>query len=354
MRRARWSRCVQWWGMRVSIIAAVQMDVERMSAQVPDYRYSNQPEPHRARTKDILRDHPEVRKLFGHNPWSFAVILAAVAMQLSLAYLLRDQSLLLVAATAWCVGAFCNHAMYVMIHEASHNLIFRRRAQNEMAAILADVVNVIPAAISFRTYHLKHHAHQGDMELDADIPSRWESRLIGNGPVGKALWLLLFPFFAMLRPGRLRGIRFFSVWTIVNWLIVFLVDGLVLVFLGPTALLYLGLSFLFSVGFHPLGARWIQEHYLVAPDQETYSYYGPLNLVAMNVGYHNEHHDFPSVPWNRLPLLKQTAPEFYDRLVAHRSWLKLWLQFIFDRRLSHYSRVVRQARPDPETRANAL
>ncbi|MEQ1712647.1 MAG: fatty acid desaturase, partial [Hyphomicrobium sp.] len=86
----------------------------------------------------------------------------------------------------------------------------------------------------------------------------------------------------------------------------------------------------------------------------TYSYYGPLNLVAMNVGYHNEHHDFPSVPWNRLPLLKQMAPEFYDRLVAHRSWLKLWLQFIFDRRLSHYSRVVRQAKPDPETRTNAI
>ena len=60
------------------------------------------------------------------------------------------------------------------------------------------------------------------------------------------------------------------------------------------------LSFVFSIGLHPVGARWIQEHYLIAPPQETYSYYGPLNKVAFNVGYHNEHHDFSFVPWNNL------------------------------------------------------
>jgi fatty acid desaturase len=64
-------------------------------------------------------------------------------------------------------------------------------------------------------------------------------------------------------------------------------------------------SFFFSVGLHPLGARWIQEHYLTKGEQETYSYYGVFNKVAFNVGYHNEHHDFPSVPWNKLPQIRK-------------------------------------------------
>ena len=100
-------------------------------------------------------------------------------------------------------------------------------------------------------------------------------------------------------------------------------------------------SFFFSVGLHPLGARWIQEHYLVAPPQETYSYYGPFNKIAFNVGYHNEHHDLPSVPWNRLPDIRSRAPEMYNSLVHHTSWTKLLLQFIFDPRIGLYSRQER-------------
>ena len=79
-------------------------------------------------------------------------------------------------------------------------------------------------------------------------------------------------------------------------------------FMGWTALLYLFLSSAFAIGLHPVGARWIQEHYLTFPgDQETFSYYGPMNVLALNVGYHNEHHDLMRVPWTRLPALKAMA-----------------------------------------------
>jgi sphingolipid delta-4 desaturase len=96
---------------------------------------------------------------------------------------------------------------------------------------------------------------------------------------------------------------------------------------------------------HPLGARWIQRHYLVnGGAQETFSYYGPLNRLAFNVGHHNEHRDVPSVPWNNLRKLKRAAPEAYDELAHHSSWTKLLFRFLFGRNISLYGRIVRSER----------
>lgn len=63
-------------------------------------------------------------------------------------------------------------------------------------------------------------------------------------------------------------------------------------------------------------------------DQETWSYYGPLNLLAYNVGYHNEHHDFPSIAWTQLPTLHEIAKDFYGPLPRHESWPGVTWRFI--------------------------
>lgn len=298
-------------------------------------------EPHRDRTKAILRAHPEVRELIGRNAASGWAIALIVGLQLALAYALRAQPVWLVFLVAYGVGAFANHALYVLIHECAHNLVFRRPALNQLASILADIPNVLPAAISFRTYHLKHHAFQGIHELDADLPHHWEARLVGNRTWRKALWLLVFPLFQALRPLRIREISFLNRWTLLNWTTALVVDVALFVWWGPLALVYLLASFFFAIGLHPLGARWIQEHYTVAPPQETYSYYGPANRVAFNVGFHNEHHDFPSIAWNRLPALRGAAPEFYEGLVSHPSWTRLLWRFLVSSEMGLHSRVTR-------------
>ena len=301
---------------------------------------SDSPEAHKDRAKAILKDHPEIRQLIGRNPYSSLVIVGVVGLQFALAYALRDRPWWIIILTAYAVGAFANHSMYVMIHECAHNLLFVNRSLNRVAAILADLPNVVPAAVSFAGYHLKHHAFMGIYDLDADIPSRWEARLIGTGTLGKALWLLLFPVVQVTRPPRLR-IEFLSRWAWLNWAVVLAGDIAIVAVLGPRAFVYLVLSLFFSIGLHPLGARWIQEHYTVNHPQETYSYYGVLNRLAFNVGYHNEHHDFPSVPWNHLPTVRAIASDYYDRLHYHTSWTQLLFQFVFDRRLSLFSRIVR-------------
>lgn len=125
--------------------------------------------------------------------------------------------------------------------------------------------------------------------------------------------------------------------------------------------MWLGLS------INPLSGHFISEHYLFASaeHQATRSYYGPLNFLMFNEGYHNEHHgkrkiikylgfwnyvtnifncfnsydiivylnvyssaDFPYVPYSRLPLIKKIAAEFYEPLPCHTSWLRVLIEFL--------------------------
>ncbi len=317
-----------------------------MSSQAEggEFFRSASPEPHRSRTKWILQRHPEIRAHIGHNARSFWIILLLVASQLSLAFLLRSSPWWLLVSVAALVGAFVNHALFVLIHECTHNLVFRRRGANTLAGIFANLPHAVPTAVFFQRYHLKHHAFQGVYELDADIPSGWEARLVGTSPLRKAIWLFLFPIFQSVRPTRLREIKPIDGWVVLNFVSQAAFDVAVWLLLGPGALFYLLASLFFGVGLHPLGARWIQEHYVFFPGQETYSYYGKLNRLALNVGYHNEHHDFPSVPWNRLPYIREAAPEAYETLRSHGSWTRLLWRFLLDRRISLFSRQIRQNR----------
>jgi sphingolipid delta-4 desaturase len=224
-----------------------------------------------------------------------------------------------------------------------------------MVAVIADLANLAPGAMGFRVYHLKHHSHQGDYEWDADLANHWEARLVGNSWYRKAIWLMMFPFFQVTRPPRLKAIKMWDRWFSINFACAIAYDVAIVYFCGWAGFLYLVFAFLFSIGLHPVGARWIQEHYTYDFDQETFSYYGPINLVALNMGYHNEHHDLPSIPWNNLPKLRAMAPEFYNNLKYHSSWSRLLFQFVFDKRYSLYSRVerMRQLASMPNTGGSA-
>lgn len=309
-----------------------------------DFIHVERSEPHRVRTKEILKEVPHMRKLIGKNPATIWAIIGLVAFQLVMSWLVSDQSWWIVFGAAYLLGAFADHALFVMIHECAHRLIFKKPEANRVAGIVANMPLIFPSSVSFETYHIKHHSFQGVHELDGDLPNYWEAKLINNFFIGKVIWLLFYPFFQLFRLARLKEIQPFNKWVGLNWLVqIVFVTGMAL-WLGPKAVVFLTASFFFSVGLHPLGARWIQEHYLTQGEQETYSYYGVFNKVAFNVGYHNEHHDFPSVPWNRLPQIRKEAPDFYNSLSYHTSWTKLFLRFLFDREISLFSRIVRANR----------
>lgn len=132
-------------------------------------------------------------------------------------------------------------------------------------------------------------------------------------------------------------------------------DVLLLRYVGGRALVYLIMSSFLAGSLHPCAGHFIAEHYVfekqhakagypsaLAPVPETYSYYGPLNILTYNVGLHNEHHDFPAVPWTRLPVLHEIAKEFYADLPHHKSWVWVIWQFIWDQEVGLWCRVKRK------------
>src|ERR1700746_1380366 len=103
---------------------------------------SDQPHPGRARA--LIKAHPEIRQLIVRNPWTALLAVSIVLLQTALAYgmgMLGFGYWWLSLLIGVCIGAFANHANYVIIHDATHNLIFRRPGWNKMVAIVADLPN---------------------------------------------------------------------------------------------------------------------------------------------------------------------------------------------------------------------
>ena len=65
-----------------------------------DFSHSASPEPHRNRTKQILRRHPEIRALIGPSPVTFWWIVGLVSLQFAVAWFVADRSWWLVLALA--------------------------------------------------------------------------------------------------------------------------------------------------------------------------------------------------------------------------------------------------------------
>ncbi len=312
-----------------------------------DYIRVQYAQPHPQRTREMLKAHPELSQLVGNDPSTFLYLLLIVGIQIAIAGFIVNYPWWVMVLMAWTVGAFANHACFVINHDATHNLVLRGNTRNLIVQIISNMAFFFPAAgVCFRYYHLHHHRYQGQLAFDADLAGPLEAKIFGKTAIGKIAWLLFFFLIeGITRPLRIGSkINVINTWVVGSFIyqVIFLIIlGWAFGWLAPT---YLALSTVAGVGLHPLGARWIQEHYVFKKGQETYSYYGPFNYLMFNVGYHNEHHDLMGVPWSRLKKIKTIAPEFYESLMAHYSYWTLLAKFIFDKNVSLYDRVVRPDR----------
>jgi sphingolipid delta-4 desaturase len=170
----------------------------------------------------------------------------------------------------------------------------------------------------------------------------------------KFLNVFFMSFFYGLRP-MIVCPKVPTKWEIINFISQFSFDAVIIYFWGWSALGYFILSTFLGLGLHPLSGHFIQEHFVTTDDaQETYSYYGPLNYLLLNVGYHNEHHDFPRIPGSRLPKLLEIAPEFYKDITFKTSYIYTIYEYIFTDGFGPYNRVKRTKEDHDRSRRQTL
>lgn len=311
-----------------------------------------EPDIHTIRRVQIIKKHPEIKNLMGHDKWGGFLTLLVVVGQLVLAFFISKywfnwQYGILFVLSSYIIGGLMNHWVGMAIHEASHDLLAPNTVQNKVLSIVANIPILLPVAVAFRRHHLKHHSHLGIEEKDNDFPSHFEAKNIGNSPVRKFLWLFFYVFFITLARGfTVKPSR----WEWANIAFIAITDGLILYFMGWGAVFYLLLSTFWGYSLHPVAGHFIHEHFIFTEHQETNSYYGILNRVCFNVGYHNEHHDFMNIPGRFLPKYLEITKPFYENLSSTKSWTMMFVDFIFSKKIGAESRYTR----DEKTRLHGI
>jgi sphingolipid 4-desaturase/C4-monooxygenase len=315
-----------------------QNHLQREKSMENEFVKATGPDPHMIRRKQLLKDHPEIETLYGHDVRQAYFCTVTVLLQVIMAYLVRDWSWGPLVIASYAISGTLNHSIFLAMHELSHDNFFPTRLQNQWFAMFANLPCGIAIASTFRRYHMIHHSSMGTETMDVDLPTAWEARFF-DSILGRFTWLFLQPLFYAVRPLVFKPLPI-SFWEIVNWTVQLSFDAIIFYYFGYKSLSYLILGTLLGSGVHPLSGHFF-EHLETVIGQETYSYYGPINSIVYNVGYHNEHHDFPRIPGSKLPELKRMV-DAYDKLPHYNSWVELIIMFIFKGNVNLFCRVVRK------------
>lgn len=296
-------------------------------------------EPHNLRRIAILAKHPEIKQLFVKEPMTFVWVIYIHLFQLFSCYVIScyDFSWPVIVVAAFFIGAIPNHALYVLIHDITHFTVLNSLRANQMLAIFANLPQIIPSAVSFGRYHRDHHSNFGDILNDPDIPTVGEVKFF-NTWYKRLFYVMFMPIFYALRPYFKKpkspsGMELFNIFCS------FLYGSAIAYFFSAKALAYLTLGTLFGLSINPIGGHLIGEHYEFFKGQDSYSYYGWMNIINFNVGLHVEHHDFPNIPWSKLPQVRKIAPEFYDNLPQLHSYFDALFKYVFDSTMGPWSRI---------------
>ena len=270
----------------------------------------------------------DIRHLSRVDNWKSTYVLLhqwlVIAMAIALA-VIADRWWLYIAAIV--IVAAKQHALAVIVHDATHYRVFTSRFANEY---LGNVLCAFPIFISVQGYrgeHQQHHMWTNTHEdpylrmFDQDTAWQWPKT------TGQALWLI---FTDLTGLNTLRNLRLIRRWApFAQWLkhhqnpqlnrrltidvlyyLIFWLTIFSLLTLFGMWKMFLLLWVLPALTFYVLFTRlrWISEHPYGSSKEIVFKtrHIEATNLerffiAPLNVNYHIAHHLFPAVPLHNLP-----------------------------------------------------
>ncbi|TBU00942.1 fatty acid desaturase, partial [Hamiltosporidium tvaerminnensis] len=305
------------------------------------FAYDTYDEPHIKRKRIILKKYPQISNLYGYSKKTKYIILISVFLFLCGTYFCTFyiKKWYLFLLFSYIYGGSFSALSGILIHECSHNLAAKSQLENRILGFISNIMLIIPISGSFKKYHLDHHAFLGVKDKDPDLPLDLEIKLVEGNKFMKIFYIIIYPVFYVIRSTFIR--KKITKEEIINLGTHIIFILLIFHFMGIKAIGFIACSSWLGYSIHPAAAHLIQEHFTFSDGQETYSYYGSLNKVFLNIGYHNEHHDFMAIPWDKLPQVNQIANEYYSRFNRHFSWFSILYRFVVEDVYGPQSRVAR-------------
>uniref|UniRef100_A0A915K4E1 Fatty acid desaturase domain-containing protein n=1 Tax=Romanomermis culicivorax TaxID=13658 RepID=A0A915K4E1_ROMCU len=239
------------------------------------------------------------------------------------------------------VGNWTASILLFHMHEAAHGTIFGPNSvfKNRLFGFILNLGVGVPFFSFFKKHHKNHHKYIGDQILDAEYPSELEAKIFPNNFAGKFCWLIFQPFIYTIRTPFLL-LKYPQWWwdleEYANLIFVTLYAALCLVSGYPYFWGHCALSALAASCSNIFGYWGIMSHTEFFPMRETFSYYGYLNNIFMNFGYHMEHHDFPNIPGKILSL------QYYMRISSMNNICMEKYRKVVE---NNYDRIVESLEP---------
>ena len=333
----------------MTAIAQVNRIVSFLRSEIPTQDISNNPvvaHPHN--TSRLVPERlpaAQLKQLSVLQPWravlataeEWAIIAAAIALSM-----LYWHPALYVLAVLF-VGSR-QHALLILGHDASHYRILKTRWLNDLFSNVFLMWPTFASVEAFRKFHGTHHQYtnlemDGNRQLwhthnaDGELAPEW---VFPKTRTGLAMMILRRAAFLTGIGWILRGLIGASLipsppWMRATRLAFYLSIATALtVFGGWTAFLMYWIVPFCTWQIAVQYMRLICEHSAVESEEEEYSvtrttlptWLEALFVLPRNVGYHLEHHWYPSVPFYRLPELHRLLMErqgFQANAVVRRS-----------------------------------